>query len=590
MFLDSLYEEFDGIRGDSALVGKKRKRALQAFRNKIGSLRFLDPACGSGNFLTETYLSLRELENDVLNELNDGQMMIMFGGDEGIADNERVSLDQFYGIEVNDFAVRVAKTALWIAQLQANGKSEMLLDLSIKDFPLSDSANIVHGNALRMDWDDVLPASECSYIIGNPPFIGHQWRNAEQQEDMKLVFDGISGCGKLDYVCAWYVLAARYMGARDIHAAFVSTNSICQGESVRILWEPMAKMGMQIDFAYPSFVWGNEASDQAHVHVVIVGFSSVAHPLPDKHIFYADVVVSAEHINGYLFDAEDVFIANRGKPVNPGAPEMTKGSQPTDGGNLILTAEEAQALVTKYPNLREVVRPFMGAREFITGNPRYCLWFKGANLADYNYREIRERLTAVSESRQKSPTKAVRDAASSPSRFTQDRQPEGRYLALPKTTSGRRRYIPIGFMDANVIVSDKLHLVPNADNFLFGLLTSQMHQAWMRVVSGRLKSDYEYSPSVYNSFVFPNVTEEQKAAIEQGAQDVLDARALYPDATLADLYNPDNRFIYPELMAAHDRLDAAVEAAYGVDFKGDEERMVAHLFKLYAQAMGWERG
>ena len=584
LFLDALREEFDGIRLNDSLIGKKRKQALQAFRNKIGSLRFLDPACGSGNFLTETYLSLRELENDVLNELNDGQMMVLFGGDEGIEDDERVSLDQFYGIEVNDFAVRVARTALWIAQLQANNRSEMLLDLSINDFPLADSPNIVCGNALRMDWDELLPADECDYIIGNPPFIGHQWRSESQQEDMELVLGDIPGYGKLDYVCAWYISAARYIGTRDIHAAFVSTNSICQGESVRILWEPMAKLGMEIGFAWPTFVWGNGASDQAHVHVVIVGFSSTVHPLPAKRIFYVDTVAEADHINGYLFDSEDVFIANRGKPINKGVPEMTKGSQPTDGGNLILFEEEAQDLIGKYPNLAEVIRQYMGGREFINGLVRYCLWFDGARLADYNYPEIRERLQAVKEAREQSPTKSVREAANTPAIFTQIRQPKSAYLALPVVSSERRQYIPVGFVPEKVIASDQLRFIPTDSMFIFGLLLSKAHMAWLRVVAGRLKSDYRYSPAVYNSFVFPDATEEQKAAIEKSTQEVLDARALYPDATLADLYNPDNRFVYPELMDAHAKLDAAVEAAYGVDFNGDEERMVAHLFKLYTAA------
>lgn len=590
LFLNGLREDFDAIMVDEELTERKKLNRLRKLHDKICDLRFFDPACGSGNFLTETYLSLRKLEDDILCILNKGQTEIVYDfenskdGEAGRNETKRVTLSQFYGIEVNDFAVRVAKTALWIAQLQANNESEMLLDLEIGDFPLTDSPNIIEGNALQMDWADVVPRDECNYIMGNPPFIGHQWRSPEQQRDMDTVFEGISGYGKLDYVCAWYILAARYIGDLDIHAAFVSTNSICQGESVRILWEPMIELGMEIDFAYPTFVWGNEANDQAHVHVVIVGFSSVKHPLPIKYLFYSDAIVEAAHINGYLFDAGDVFIANRGKPVNKGVPEMTKGSQPTDGGNLILSEEGANELLAKYPNLEAVIRPYMGGREFINGQKRYCLWFDGARLADYNYPEIRERLEAVREARKTSPTKSVQEAANTPALFTQIRQPKSAYLALPVVSSERRRYIPVGFVGQNVIASDQLRFIPTDDMYIFGLLLSKAHMAWLRVVAGRLKSDYRYSPAVYNSFVFPEASEQQQAQIAQLAQKVLDARGLYPEATLADLYDPDNELFYPELIEAHKHLDAAVEDAYGVDFGGDEQRMVDHLFKLYAEA------
>lgn len=590
LFLDGLKDEYDSIMGADDLTPRQKLNRLRKLHKKMADLKFLDPACGSGNFLTETYLSLRALEDDILNVINNGQMEIAFDfegedeGDSGIENAiDRIRLSQFYGIEVNDFAVRVAKTALWIAQLQANNESEMILDLEIGDFPLTDSPRIVEGNALRMDWREVVSAEECSYIMGNPPFIGHQWRTQQQQEDMDIVFEGIHGYGKLDYVCAWYLLAAKYIGTRDIHAAYVSTNSICQGESVRLLWEPMAQLGMEIDFAYPTFVWGNEANDQAHVHVVIVGFSSVKHPLPKKRIFFADSAVEATHINGYLFDADDVYIANRGKPINKGVPEMTKGSQPTDGGNLILTAEEADELISKYPNLAEVVRPYMGGREFINGQKRFCLWFDGVRLADYNYPEIRERLQAVKEAREKSPTKSVQEAAMTPALFTQIRQPKKPYLAVPEVSSERRRYIPVGFIPSEIIASNKLRFVPTDDMYVFGLLISKAHMAWMRIVSGRLKSDYMYSPAVYNSFVFPDASPEERKKIEGLAQAVLDARALYPEASLADLYDPDNEFIYPELLAAHKKLDAAVEEAYGVSFDGDESQMVEHLFRLYAE-------
>lgn len=586
LFMDDLKAEFNSILIEEGLTAKRKKSKLQAFRNKIGSLRFFDPACGSGNFLTETYICLRELEDDVLNALNDGQISISF--DEGLSNDERVSLDQFYGIEINDFAVRVAKTALWIAQLQADRRSESLFNMDIDRFPLRDTANVFQGNALRMDWNDVLPSAECDYIMGNPPFIGHQWRTRAQQEDMDIAFQGCSKYGKLDYVCAWYIEAAQYISDRPIRVAFVSTNSICQGESVRVLWEPMFARGISIDFAHTTFVWNNEATDQAHVHVVIVGFSSNKHPVPAKTIFYADGPKPVAHINGYLVDAEDVFIASRGRPCNQGVPEMTKGSQPTDGGHLVLSAEEREELIRLHPNLSEVIRPYMGGREFINGGIRYCLWFQGARLADYNYPEIRERLRMVAEARADSPTASVREAAATPALFTQIRQPESSYLAIPEVSSERRRYIPVGFVDQSVIASNKLRFIPTDSKYVFGLLLSKAHMAWMRVVSGRLKSDYSYSPAVFNSFVFPECNEKERATIEQLADDVLKARALYPDVSLAELYDPDNEFIYPELMAVHKKLDTAVEAAYGVDFNGDEEKIVAHLFKLYAEKTAGE--
>lgn len=580
LFLNALYQEFNEIKGAEGVTEKKRQKALEEFRNKIGSMRFLDPACGSGNFLTESFLSLRKLEDDVLNELHRGQVEIIF---ETPDNDRRVSLDQFYGIEINDFACRVAKTALWIAQLQANNESESMLDISIDDFPLKDSANIVCANALKLPWGGVLPPDQCDYIMGNPPFLGHQWRSKEQQSDMDIAFASYDRYGKLDYVAAWYAKAADYIGNLPIHCAFVSTNSIAQGESVSILMRQLFERGFAINFAYPTFVWENESNDQAHVHVVIIGFSPTAHQTIDKTIFYADNAKKVNHINGYLVDADDVFIANRSKPINPEAPKMTKGSQPTDGGNLILSPEEKEELISSHPSLADVIKRYMGGREFINEGYRYCLWFVGKNLANYNYPEIRERLEAVAEARKSSPTSSVREAAETPALFTQIRQPRSDYIALPVVSSERRQYIPVGMVSKEIIASDQLRFIPTDDKYILGLLMSKAHMAWMRVVSGRLKSDYRYAPAVYNSFVFPKVNENVKAKIANLAQIVLDARALYPDASLANLYDPDNRFIYPELMKAHRELDAAVEVAYGVDFGGDEEKMVAHLFKLYAE-------
>ena len=399
---------------------------------------------------------------------------------------------------------------------------------------------------------------------------------------MDAVFADVPAYGKLDYVCCWFERAVDYIRAGHARCAFVATNSICQGESVGILWRHLASRGVQIDFAWPSFVWDSASSDEAHVHVVIVGFG-MGDGGRCKLLFGIDGAVEVDHINGYLSAAPDVFIENRGKPINAGAPEMTKGSQPTDGGHLILSGEERANLLAKYPVLEEVIRPYVGGREFLNGGDRWCLGFDGADMSRYAFPEIRERLFAVAEARKASPTKSVREAAATPMLFTQIRQPKTSYLALPEVSSGRRKYIPIGYEDASIIASNKLRFIPTDSLSTFGLLSSSMHAAWLRVVAGRLKSDYSYSPAVYNSFVFPDVDETARLRIESAAREVLDARTRYADASLDKLYDPDNEFFYPALYTAHAKLDAAVEMAYGVDFNGDEEKMVAYLFKLYAE-------
>lgn len=499
----------------------------------------------------------------------------------GEADPIQVSIKQFFGLEINDFAVEVAKTALWIAELQMLEQTQEILKTWIEPLPLKDNSNIHCANALRMDWNEVLPASECSYIIGNPPFIGHQWRTKEQQADMQAVFSGWNNYGKLDYVASWYAKAAEYGHGSHVPFAFVSTNSICQGEVVRTLWEPLFAKGYQIHFAYPTFVWNSEAADQAHVHVVIVACANA--PAKNKTIFYANGAKTVGNINGYLADAPNIFIESRGKPVNADAPEMTKGSQPTDGGNLILSAEEKAALLHAHPELQGVIRQYMGGKEFINGIVRYCLWFDGADIFLYEgIPEIRQRLDAVRAARAQSPTASVQKDAATPWLFTQRRQPISAYLAVPEVSGERRQYIPVGFLNNDIIASNQLRFVPTDSMFIFGLLLSKAHMAWMRTVCGRLKSDYRYSPAVWNSFVFPQCTDAQKQHIEHCAQAVLDARAAHPDKTLAQLYDPDK--MPANLRAAHHALDAAVEAAYGVDFGGDEERITAHLFQLYAAA------
>lgn len=578
LFLDELKSEFAAIRDEEGAVPRKRKLALANFHKKLCSLKFFDPACGSGNFLTETYLCLRKLEDAVLRELWRDQTDMGFHNDETIGD--RVNLGQFYGIEINDFAVTVAETALWISRLKANGETDMFLASGSDDFPLHESAHIVQGNALRIDWNDVLPVEDCSFIMGNPPFVGSSLRTNAQTGDMEVIaFAGMKTWGKVDYCGAWYHMAAKYMSNFPIRAAFVSTNSLCQGEQVQPMWKSLFDTGIQIDFAWKTFIWDSEASEKAHVHCVIVGFSrSVS---KNKRLFEGNRVSEVDNINGYLSPAPNVFLQTRGEPINKNLLKMTQGNKPVDGGNLILSDEERIELSTLHPDLVEVIRPFVGGREFLNGDTRWCLWFYDKDITRYSYPEVEERLQAVRKARLSSPTEEFRRSAKTPHLFTQIRQPKTNYLALPEASSGRRTYFPIGYMNAEAIASNQLRFIPTDSLYVFALLSSLMHAAWIRVVAGRLKSDYRYSPVVYNSFVFPNPTPEQRETIEKCAQSVLDARANHPGKSLADLYDPDK--MPDDLLKAHQALDAAVEAAYGVDFNGDEEKIVAHLFKLYAE-------
>lgn len=573
LFYDDLKAELDTIEGVN--IEKKRKFMLGDFRKKLAGLKFLDPACGSGNFLNETYLSLRKLENRVLEDLYGDQMVL--GGFEPIM----VSIDQFYGIEINDFAVEVAKTALWIAELQMLDQTREILDMWIEPLPLKSNDNIHCGNALRMDWNDVLPAEECDYIIGNPPFVGSSLRTEFQTEDMgAIAFAGMKKWGKVDYCGAWYHMAAKYIDDKPIRAAFVSTNSLCQGEQVQPMWEAMFERGFHIDFAWTTFIWDSEANDKAHVHCVIVGFSQC--DSGDKRLFDDDGGVTVvENINGYLSPAPNVFLRSRGAPVDRHHLHMTQGSKPVDGGNLILNDDEARQFASN-PDTAAFVHEYIGAQEFMKGKKRHVLWLKDIGANACNIASVKARLDAVSETRSKSPTKEFQKYASTPWLFVQDRQPKTNYLVLPRTTSGRRTYVPLGFFNPEIIASDKLIIMPEASLYDFGLLSSLFHAAWMRVVSGRLKSDYEYSSGVYNNMAYPEATSEQRQAIEACAQAVIDARDAHPGDSLATLYDPDK--MPDDLLAAHKALDAAVEAAYGVDFGGDEERIVAHLFKLYAEA------
>ena len=580
LFLDALRSELGEIRAVS--VEKTRLARLGAFQDKLASLRFLDPACGSGNFLTETYLSLRRLENEAIGLMHRDQIVM------GQTDPIKVSIRQFYGIEINDFAVTVARTALWIAESQMMKETENVVQMDLDFLPLKTNANITEGNALRLDWESVVPKAELNYIMGNPPFVGHQWRTDSQIEDMDVVFGNSKSHGKLDYVTCWYRRAADYMQGTMIQCAFVSTNSITQGESVAILWNQLfEKRNLEIQYAHRTFRWDSEASLKAHVHCVIIGFSCYKSD-SKKKLFDNGAVSLVDHINGYLIGASDLFIQSRGKPLSPNMPLMSKGSQPTDGGNLILSTNEKNELIKDYPSTERLIKRYMGSDEFINNRYRYCLWLKGVSPSEYRkIPSIMERLQRVTEIRSKSPTASVRHDANTPMLFTQIRQPDTDYLAVPEVSSQRRRYIPIGYMSPEVISSSKLYLIPNASIYMFGVMTSNVHMAWMRVVCGRLKSDYSYSPAVYNNFPWPSPTDKQKARIEQTAQGILDARALYPDASLADLY--DETAMPPELRKAHQDNDRAVMAAYGFDVKTmTEASCVAELMKLYQKLTSGE--
>lgn len=573
LFLDALRGEFETIRG-SDKGAKTRKQQLLDLQDKIAGLTFLDPACGSGNFLTETFISLRRLENEILEEItrleNDQEQEKML--------LVKVDIRQFHGIEINDFAVSVAKAALWIADAQMWEASREILHNPSAFLPLKHYDGIREGNALRMDWLEGIPGRHVDYIIGNPPFVGHQWRTHEQAADMDLVFKGHDKYGKLDYVCAWFRKAADYMQGTSVRAAFVATNSISQGESVASLWKPLFEQGVSIDFAYRTFKWTNEAKNTAAVHCVIVGFRCGEEALRKMLVDEQGEARSVPHINGYLVDAPDMYIQNRGTPLNKAMPKMSKGNQPT-GAPLVMGDSEKDALLALYPGAAACVRPYVGSEELINGKRRWCLWLKDVSPVLYrNIPPIIERLKEVTAIREKSSTASVRRDAATPALFTQIRQPDDDYIAVPEVSSASREYIPIGILDRNVICSNKLYVLPIRSLYFLGVLSSSMHMAWMRTVAGRLKSDYSYSPAVYNNYPWPTPTAEQKGQIEASAQAVLDARAQYPDCSLADLYDPLT--MPAELRKAHRALDAAVEKAYGRKFKDEAER-VAHLFELY---------
>ncbi|MBE7034880.1 MAG: class I SAM-dependent DNA methyltransferase [Ruminococcaceae bacterium] len=573
LFLDELREELDAIR--DIKVGKVRENKIEAFREKLASLTFLDPACGSGNFLTETYMSLRRLENEALLELTGGQMLLDLGN------VIKVSIGQFYGIEINDFAVTVAKTALWIAESQMLKETESIVNMDLDFLPLKSYANIVEGNALRIDWESVVSKHELNYIMGNPPFVGARLMGQEQKDDLFGVFGSKwKSAGNLDYVSCWYKKAADLMKGTSIRTALVSTNSVSQGESVAILWKPLFEDGVHIDFAHRTFRWDSEASIKAHVHCVIIGFS-IAPFYKTKVIYTGDRPLAVEKINGYLVDADNVFIESRNKPLCD-SPVFGIGNKPIDGGYYLFTEAEMNEFVKKEPLSAKWFRPWLGADEFINRYYRYCLW-----LGDCPPNELRKmpecmkRVEAVRNVRLSSKSAGTVKIADKPTRFHVENFPKSEYIVIPEISSEKRKYIPMGFMTPDVMCSNRVKISENATLYHFGVLTSNVHMAWVNAVCGRLETRYCYSVNiVYNNFPWCNPTAEQKKKIEETAQAILDARALYPDCSLADLY--DELTMPPELRRAHQENDRAVMQAYGFDIKTTtESSCVAELMKMY---------
>lgn len=584
LFLDDLKQEFKNLHDDLSLTPIQKKNNLSKFHKKLCSLKFFDPACGSGNFLTETYICLRRLEDSVLHEIFGGQIRLGIEGEEDLG--LRISLNQFYGIEINDFAVTVAESALWISRLKANTETMMLLDIDSGFFPLQESANIVHSNALLIDWNDVLPASECNYIMGNPPFIGSSYCSSKQKQEIVELFGKIKLSNSLDYVAGWYYKACELMDCNvKIRTAFVSTNSITQGEQVEPLWKTLFdRFNIHIDFAWKTFIWNSEATTQAHVHCVIIGFSAAKNI--KKFIFDGKTSIACNRISPYLTDTETVFISSRSTNIC-GMQKMSHGSKPSDGGYLILSPEEKTRLLTEEPNACRFIRRYSGGVDFLRNGERYCLWLKDVSISEIEaFPLIKQRVDSVRKSRLLSSSRSTQQKASTPHLFFTLQQPEsGMMLVGPQVSSGRRRYIPFGFFSSDIIVSDKLLILADANLYIFGVMSSLFHNAWVRIVAGRLKSDFTYSVNVvYNNYIWPHPTSKQREVIETCARVILDVRESYLDKTLADLYDPDKMPL--DLLEAHKALDMAVEAAYNVDFNGDEEKIVAHLFKLYAEAIG----
>ena len=569
LFLDELKNEFTKIK--NIPVKRTRNLQLEAFQKKLAGLKFLDPACGSGNFLTETYISLRKIENEVIRLLTGGEIIL---GE--LLNPIQVQIKQFYGIEINDFAVSVAKTALWIAESQMMKATEDIVHMPLDFLPLKTYTNIHEGNALRMDWEEVIAKNELNYIMGNPPFCGRRYRTSEQTADVANFFK----YKDIDYVACWYKKSALYIQQTNIKCVFVSTNSITQGEQVAALWEGlMNEQHIAIDFAYRTFRWDSEASLKAHVHCVIIGFSIKTPTL--RTLYDNSKIITTDNINGYLLPAPNAFIKISSKPLS-NVPVMKNGNVPLDGDALKIKAAD----YPKFKNCLHLVKQLMGGRELLHNEKRYVLWLVNTSPAEIKkYSNVYERIELCKKNRLAMKDKATQKLAERPTTFRDTNNPE-QYIALPMVSSERRKYLPMAYLDGNVIPTNQIQTIPNATLYHFGVLESNVHMAWMRAVAGRLKSDYRYSKDiVYNNFPWPTPSEAQKAKIEKTAQAILDARALYPDSSLADLY--DDSVMPFELLKAHRANDRAVMEAYGFDVKTmTEATCVAELMKMYQKLVG----
>ena len=573
LFLDSLRDELAQIF--EVTVEKTRMAKLKAFQAKLAELTFLDPACGSGNFLTETYLSLRRMENEVIAALHHDQITLDM-------DNPiQVSINQFYGIEINDFAVTVARTALWIAESQMMKETEDVVHMSLDFLPLKTNASIVEGNALRLDWESVVPKDKLDYIMGNPPFVGFKFAEKSQKEDMQIVFKDSIKPSLLDYVCCWYKKAAEYIQGTTCEIAYVSTNSISQGQMAGDLWTLLQnKYDVIINFAWRSFVWNSESGNTASVHVVIISFSCM--PRKTKILFSENTYKKVSNISPYLIEGENILVTSRKKPLCS-VPEISMGNQAMDGGNLIIEANEYDDFVKKEPTAIPYIKRYMMGYEFINNKKRWCLWLVDCSPAQLKKMPlVMKRVKAVQEMRAASNDPGARRKAETPMLFREQKNP-AHFIAIPITSSQQRKYIPIGYLNGDTIPGNTLFIVENSTLYHFAILTSNVHMAWIRTVGARMKSDYRYSKDiVYNNFPWPIPSEAQKAKIEQTAQGILDARALYPDCSLADLY--DEVTMPPELRKAHQQNDRAVMQAYGFDVKTTtESSCVAELMKMYQQ-------
>ncbi len=573
LFLDELKAEFDIAK----IPSRNRKKNLLAFQDKLASLKIFDPACGSGNFLTESYLSLRRLENELLKELLGSQIQL---GE--LVNPIKVSIGQFYGIEINDFAVAVAQTALWIAELQMMQDTREIIHRDLDFLPLKSYSNIHEGNALKIDWQKICP--QPNYIIGNPPFVGASMMNAAQKAEAVKIFGKVKLSNSVDYVGAWYHLAAKFMTGTNIKAAFVSTNSITQGEQLAPLWKKVFdEYNMQIIFARRTFKWDSESLDKASVHCVVICIADKSLPV-EKKIFDGDEIISAKNINPYLCDAPTIFIESRAKHLQDFVPRIILGNKPSDGGNLILSPAERKEILQREPALEKFIFRYVGGNEFINNIERYCLWLVNATPKELRKsKELYRRVDAVRKMREASTSAATRKTAETPHKFFFISQPTTEYILIPCHSSGGRKYIPMGFVSPDIIASNANLIIPNATLYHFGILTSSIHMAWMRTVCGYLGTSYRYSSNVvYNNFPWCEPTDNRRRAIETTAQKILDARKNYPDSTLADLY--DELTMPADLRKAHRENDKAVALAYGFEnILDDEAKIVGELMNRYVE-------